>query len=278
MYHMEATDQAFEIPMSVLCADSLNFKFSINLMVSVNLDSPDEVMAAFENLKPDQDHLITVEQLFNTYIKPVADQEAQKVVSKYKTPEIVIKRAQIIEEVRAAVHAATDTAILKVKRVTVGNLDFPDVITRAQEAKAQRTVEIETARAEGDKQAAVAQARLTLARIEASERLLKAQSEADANRILASSVSPQLIMWRQWEVMELAAEGDNNMFLIPYTDAANNGIDASKWLQPQGILDAELLRKIDAAKESADAASKAAGREEKAEEVPVEPKTTPEGD
>ena len=262
MYRMEATDQAFDIPMNVLCADNLNFSFVINTLVSVNLDNADAVKAAFENLKPAGDHLFTVHQLFMTYIKPVADQEARKVVSKYKTPELVQKRSQVIEEVRAAVAEATGTAILKVKRTTVGNLDFPDVITRAQETKAEKQVEIETARAEGEKQAAQAQARITLARIQAQEKLLRAQSEADANRILAASVSPQLIMWRQWEVMEAAAGGENNLFLIPYTDTANGGLDASKWLKPQGILDAGLLKRIQDA--TAEAEAKEVERDAKA--------------
>lgn len=288
LYLMESTDQTFEIPMNVLCADNLNFKFTVDTLVSVNLDNAEEVKAGFESLKPAGDHLFTVEQLFLTYVKPVADQEARKVVSKYQTNEIVQKRAQVIEEVRAAVMEATKTGILEVKRVTVGNLDFPDVITKAQEARAERQVEVETAKAEGEKQAAQAEARLALARIQASERLLKAQSEADANRILASSVTPQLIMWKQWDVMAAAADGRNNMFLVPYTDAANNGVDTSKWASPQGIVDAELLRRLndakaaaqkvndDAASAKAAAAARKAAAQAPAPVVPVTPDPTPQ--
>ena len=272
MYLMEATDQAFDIPMSVLCADNLNFSFTINTLVGVNLGNNKAVKSAFENLKPAGDHLFTVQQLFATYIMPVADQEARKVVSKYMTPELVQKRAQVIEEVRAAVAAATTTAILQVKRTTVGNLDFPDVITQAQEARAKKNVEIDTARAEGLRQAAEAEAKIKLARIQAQEKLLRAQSQADSNRILAASVSPQLIMWRQWDVMEEAANGDNNLFLIPYTDAANDGLDASKWLKPQGILDAELLERIKEAKEASVARAEAKDKKG-AEDVKAEPPT-----
>lgn len=268
MYLMESADKTFSVPMDVLCADNLNFKFEVSILAAVNLDNADVVKDAFEDLIPAAGFTLTGQQLFDTYIRPVVDEEARKVVSKYKTAEIVQKRAQVIEEVKAAVAAATSSSLILVKRTTVGNLDFPDVITKAQTAKAERIVEIETARAEGEKQAAQAQARITLARIQAQEKLLRAQAEADANRILAASVSPQLIMWRQWEVMEAAAGGANNMFLIPYTDAANGGLDASKWMEPQGILDAQLLKRIQEA-------SAANAAKQKAAEVPPEPAETP---
>ncbi len=243
MYLMETTDRNFTVPMSVLCADNLNFAYEVNVLVAVNLENKEAVRAAFENLRPESGYILTLQQLFDTYVRPVVDEEARKVVSRYTTAEIVQKRPQVIEEVRAAVLAATDNSLLVVKRTTVGNLDFPQIITDAQEARAQRQIEVETARAEGERQAAEAQARITLARIQAQEALLRAQAQADSNRILAASVTPQLIMWRQWDVMERAADGANNMFLIPYTDAASGGLDMSEWATDQGILNAEFYRR-----------------------------------
>ncbi len=269
MYQMESTDQTFKIPMSVLCADNLNFSFDIDVLVSVNLKNDEEVKAAFGNLKPAEEQLFTISQLFETYIRPVADQEARKVVSKYKTEELVQKRAVVIEEVRTAVTLATNTAILQVKRVTVGNLDFPDVITKAQERKAQMRVEIETARAEGQKTAARAQADLQLAKIRASKEMLEAQAISDANRIIAASISPQYLAYKQILAMEKAADGKNNMFLIPYTDVMNGSIDTSKWLKPEGIVDAELLKRINTAKEAAEAEIDNESAE-KTEESPAE--------
>lgn len=249
MYHMETTDQVFKLPMNILCADSLNFQFEMSILVSLDQKNQNAIKAAFENLKPEKDHMFTLVQLYNMYIEPVAKEEAQKVVSRYLTTEIVLRREQIIEAVRAAVVRATANSILQVKQVNVGNLDFPDVITEAQEAKAKRLVEIETARAEGEKQAAEAQARLKLATIEAQVSLLKAQSEADANSILGNSVTPQLLAWRQWDVMKAAAEGNNNMIIVPYTDASNTA-DMSKWAA-QSALDAALLERINAARAAA---------------------------
>lgn len=251
MYLMESTDKTFTVPMSVLCDDSLNFSFNIDVLVAPNFDVPAAVTRAFENLRPQSGNVFTLDQLFATYVRPVADQEARKVVSKYKTEEIVRKRVQIIEEVRTAVLVATSESLLKVKRVTVGNLDFPDIITRAQEAKAQRRVEIDTARAEGMKRAAEAEAKLKLARLEAQRELVEAQAIADANRIIATSITPQYLAYKQIEALKLAADGDNNMFLVPYTDAVNQPLDTSRWDASTAVMDASLIERIRQANEVA---------------------------
>jgi len=258
MYLMEVTDKDFEVPMKVLCSDSLNFSFSVNVLVAVDTANTKVVEEAFANLKPDEGTTrFTVEQLFNTYVRPVVDQESRKVVSKYKTTEIVNKRSQVIEEVLAAVKEATKGSILTVKRVTVGNLDFPKVVTDAQEQKAKRQVEIETAKAQARIDEAKASAKLKLAEIQYKQELVEAAMVADANKVIAGSITPQYLAYKQLEVIQGAAQGPNNWGFVPYTDMVNKPVDTSHWLSPQGIVDAELLKRIQEAKDSAKEADEA---------------------
>ena len=255
MYLMEVTDKDFSVPMKVLCADSLNFEFSVNVLVAVDVNKPEMVKDAFANLKPQEEtkdgYSFTVEQLFETYVQPVVDQESRKVVSKYKTTEIVQKRIQVIEEVLAAVTKATQGSILTVKRVTVGNLDFPDVVTQAQETKAKRQVEIETAKAQARIEEAKAQAKLKLAEIQYKQELIEAAMVADANKVIAGSITPQYLAYKQLTVLQHAALGPNNWGFVPYADVTNKPVDTSKWATPSGIVDAELIQRIKDARATA---------------------------
>lgn len=252
MYLMEVTDKDFSVPMKVLCADSLNFEFAVNVLVAVDTDKKDVMLEAFTNLKPDgNDNQFSVQQLFQTYVRPLVDQESRKVVSKYLTTEIVQKRTQVIEEVRTAVVKATEGSILKVKRVSVGNLDFPDVVTQAQETKAKRQVEIETAKAQAKIEEAKAQAKLKLAEIQYKQELIEAAMVADANKVIAGSITPQYLAYKQLTVLQHAALGPNNWGFVPYADVTNKPVDTSKWASPQGIVDAELLKRIEDARNTA---------------------------
>ena len=253
MYTMETTDKEFRLPINVMCADELNFSFDLNVLVATNMDNPEVVKRAFESIVPagkaDADgditaaDVFTVDQLFNTYIRSVADQEARKVIGKYKTTEIAAQRDVVIEEVRTAVMQATSSTILSVKRVTVGNLDFPKVLTDARIKAAETQVAIETARAEGGRKAAEAEANLKLARIQAKQDLVQAQAIADSNRIISSSITPEYLAYKQIEAQKLAADGENNIFFIPYHDAVNGPV-AAAWNPVSAAKDAVMTREI----------------------------------
>ena len=235
---METQDNNFELPMQVLCKDSLNFNFSVSVLVSVDLSNEELVKKAFEMIPGDE---TTVSQLFATYTMPLIQQEAQRIVSQYTTQEIVDNRSKIIQEIQDGVKKSVDGSILVAKQVSVSNLSFPKVITDAQEARAQARVAIETAKAQSEQKAQIAQSDLELAKLKAQREIIEAQSVADANKIIAQSISPQYLAYKQIEAMLEAGKGDNNVFFVPYQDNASK---QSQWVSSEKLLDAQLMKKI----------------------------------
>ena len=255
LYLFEATDQAFEIPQQeILCADNLNFKFSVNILVGPAVGNKAAIKEVFVKLSPADipGKRFTVKQLFEMYVQPVAVEKEHSVVSAYKTSEIVEKRAKIIQEYVAAVRDATKDSVLEVKRISIGNFDFPDIVTQAQEAKAKAAVEIETARNEAQKRVEMAQADVELAGIHYKKEMIEAQMVADYNKLIGASISPQYLAYKQLETMSHAADGDNNMIFIPYTETANGQMQFSQWTKPETLLDSALLAKVNQLKREAD--------------------------
>ena len=242
MHHLEVSDQEYVIDMNVLCQDSLNFKFDVAVLASVNKEDPKKVVHLFQELKPKKEAYIPAPQVFNTYARKVVDQEARKVVSKYKTTDIVGSRKKIIEEIRTNVTNALDGSIVKVKRVSVNNLDFPKVVTEAQQKKARRKVEIKTEKAQQKKRKLKAKNDIEIAKMNYRKRLIEAATTADSNKIIGNSISKGYLGWWQLKVLRDAAKGPNNWGFIPYSDMANGQIqsmDTSKH-----VLEEELENKI----------------------------------
>lgn len=50
----------------------------------------------------------------------------------------------------------------------------------------------------------------------------------------------------------LAADGENNMIFIPYTETANGQMQLSQWTKPEALLDSALLAKVNQLKHEAD--------------------------
>jgi regulator of protease activity HflC (stomatin/prohibitin superfamily) len=267
MYLLEATDLEQTIKMNVLCKDSLNFAFDVSVLVAVDRSNSDLVMSMFENISPANGNTISAQQIFDTYARSLVDQEARKIVSKYQTSEIVAKRSDIISEVQSAVTKAFDQSIVKVKRVTVNNLDFPAVITLAQEDRAKRQVEIETERAEQQKRLLQAENELKIAEMNYKVELVEAATIADANKIIGASISPEYLAWWQLKVFSAAASGPNTWGFIPYTDHASGASMVGESVSGKTIIDAELRERIETARREAAATGQpAAGKETPAEE------------
>ena len=259
MHLIEVTDQEQVISMNVLCKDSLNFKFDVAILSSVDKTNKKLLSEMFENVTPAQGRLISAQQIFDTYARNVVDQEARKVVSQYETSEIVGKRKQILGELRTEIAKALEGSIITVKRVTVNNLDSPVVVTRAQEERARRQVEIETERAEQRKRLLQAQNKLKISELEYQRQILEAAMIADANSVIGASITPQYLAWWQLKTMSEAAQGPNNWGFIPYTDFTNGQFD--KMGTVDSAVAAELRAKIEEARKAvrdADAADAAA--------------------
>ena len=244
MYLLEVSDKEQIINMSVLCKDSLNFRFDVAVLTAADRENKALLKEMFENITPLGGNVITADQIFMTYAKSVVDQEARKVVSKYETNQIVDKRAQIIDEIQKSVNESLGGSIVKVKRVTVNNLDFPAVVTKAQEERAQRQVEIETEKAEQKKRLLKAENALKVATLEYEQQLLEAAMIADANKVIGVSITPEYLAWWQLKMMSEAAAGPNNWGFIPYTDFGSNmTTNPSRW-SGKNLMDEELRLKI----------------------------------
>lgn len=252
MHYIEVSDHEQVINMNVLCKDSLNFKFDVAVLTAADRGNEELLGEMFESITPQNGTTITADQIFQTYARSVVDQEARKVVSKYETNEIVDKRPQIIAEIQTSIDSALGGTIVKVKRVTVNNLDFPDVVTRAQEERAQRQVEIETEKAEQKKRLLKAQNALKVASLEYEQQLLEASMISDSNKVIGQSITPEYLAWWQMKVMSEAAQGPNNWGFIPYTDFGSDmTTNPAKWTSGKKLVDEELRMKIREIREKA---------------------------
>lgn len=258
MYLLEVSDKEQIINMNVLCKDSLNFKFDVAVLTAADRENKALLKEMFENITPRAGNTISGDQIFLTYAKSVVDQEARKVVSKYETNQIVAKRPEIIAEIQSSINAALKGSIVKVKRVTVNNLDFPEVVTAAQEERARRQVEIETEKAEQQKRLLKAQNALKVASLEYEQSLLEASMISDSNKIIGQSITPEYLAWWQMKVMSEAASGPNNWGFIPYTDFSSNmTTNPAKWTSSKNLVDDELRNKIREIREKSQANLKA---------------------
>lgn len=198
--------------------DQLNMKFDIRFTLAVDADDRN-VNAILARVSPTADadqryhNIVTVRQVYETYGKPVLREVVRSVVAQYSINEVASSREKVNAEIYEAVSSALAATPVRVKRIALADVQFPEVITRAKEAAADRRVKIE--QKEADKQARMIQLQSDLEAAKASRAIAreKALAAKEENEIAAQSVTPEYLQYKTLDVLEKMAENGNAVFV-----------------------------------------------------------------
>ena len=185
--------------------------FDVRFTLSVD-DSAASIESIFSRVTT-QDGKISVDKIYGTYGKPIIRERVRSVVAKYSIQEMVSSREAINAEVYTAVTSALKGTPIKVKRLAFGDMQFPDVITKAKEDAAERRELIKQAEAQKQIELVKLQTELEKAKAQRAIRRERAETVAEENAITAKSVTPEYMKYKTLEVLEQMAANGNTVFL-----------------------------------------------------------------
>jgi hypothetical protein len=187
-----------------------------------------EILRIFDRIVPRRletgNFGVTIEDVYSTYGEAVVRNVVRSSLSKMSIAEVQNNQGAVSEMLYADVSEALSRTPLEVRQFGLADIRFPDVVRMAMEATQERRIAIERAEADAQVQIREAQARLEVARAEREADLLEAQTVAEANRILADGVTPELLDYRRWQVIEKMTQNSNAVF-IPVEMLNTPGLD-----------------------------------------------------
>lgn len=138
-----------------------------------------------------------MEEITNTFIRNYIRDAINMAASHTKIEDLYNGKQAFFEDIEASVRKDLSPIGIELSRLyLIGRFHFPETVITALNAKIeamqraqQRENELREAQAEAQKQVAKAQGA-------ASCMILKAESEAKANLVLAQSITPTLIQWQ----------------------------------------------------------------------------------
>lgn len=171
--------------------------------VTANID-----VAVRYSIKPDSvSDIYTVYKSQEGFISRLIDQDIRSVVrnvpSSYSTVDVLGKRGEIEQKIVDGLKARWEKQGVIVDSVALQGIRYPQVVqdrfTDAQNAKTQVVQE---------------QAKLDATKISAQQRIVEAEAQAEANRKLAASLSPEILQSQQLETLKYLGE-KGNVFVVP---------------------------------------------------------------
>jgi regulator of protease activity HflC (stomatin/prohibitin superfamily) len=174
-------------------AEGVTANVDIAIRYSLNPDSVIDIYSAYYNEENLRTRLI-----FND-IRSVV----RSVPGKFATIEMLTDRDAVQEDILAALEARWADDGIIVEDVALQEIRYGEQVTTAYAAAQEAQINIETE-----------QAKLEAIKVSAQQKIVQAQAEADANAILAASLTPAILQQRYLDTLkELAAAG--NLVVVP---------------------------------------------------------------
>lgn len=217
---LDTGTQTAKESMSIIMQDKLTLKFDVRFRTRIG-GSDAVINSMFDDITP-IDKVVQLKQVYDTYGKMLVRNQARAVVSKYTVDDVHKNYERISKEMAKVLTEAMKSTPLEFSDVALGNIEYPDVITKAVEANKERElfIEKEQAQAEIDLLQKTNQKRIADADYEVQ--ITRAKTIRDQNKLLAEGITPQLLEYRKWEVIEKLQDNENVVFM-PIEGLASTG-------------------------------------------------------
>ena len=194
LYKFDITDNLVEETIDVLDGSGLSINVDVTMNFHLNYDSVGEIYETYQF-----DYL-------RRLVRPVFRSTVRDVMGRYTAEEIYsTKRAEVeslIQEEASEVLLRPGNNIV-MKSLLIRSITLPAQIKSAIENKLQQ-----------EQEALAYQYRLEREKSEAERKRIEAKGEADANRIVSNSLTPNLLKMRGIEATSKLAESPNSKVVV----------------------------------------------------------------
>lgn len=199
---LDVSDKAYQESMSIFIPeDKLNLGVTVRATLSVN---PKKTTELFNAISPESGEgatsVIANVQVYKTYASQIIQAEVREYLSQHSISQIASSNEKINADLGARLGKAIEARTpFSVRHVGITNLQYPDIITKAQEAAAERREAIQQEEAQTQVSAARLERELREARLQRAIEKEKAETEAIAQSTLAASVDARVLQLRKLE-------------------------------------------------------------------------------
>lgn len=218
MYLVQTTTKKYAQPITVLLKDKL--ELSANIVFRGRIAGDEKTINTIFNDMPMNDSLVTTDEVYDTYGKMVVLNTAREVISKYNVDEVNTNYARITVELYNTLKPKLKGLPIEISDVTIGQIKYPDIVTKAIESAKERRMAIEKEQAQVQIELTKKKGQEELAKADYAIKMLEAKRIRDYNAMTAKGITPELLKLRELELRQLELEKWNGT--LPTTLMGSN--------------------------------------------------------
>lgn len=221
MVVLDTSTQTMAEAVSVKMQDNLTLDFQVRFRTRIA--GNDKVINAMFNDITHENYQVSLPRVYTVYGKDVVQSVARSVVGKYKTEDVGVNFDKITNDLHQELVKRMVNSPLEVSNITLANIVYPDVITKAIEAQQERKLAIETEANNQAVEMVKKENELKLAQADYEIRMTRAKALRDENKTTAEGLNPMLLEYRRLEVLESMTKNNNAIF-VPYEGLGSSGV------------------------------------------------------
>lgn len=179
----------------------------------------------FNDITAGNDQLVEFREVYAVYGKMAVQNKVREIVSQYSVDDVHKNYARLSGEISETLQKVLVNTPLEISSVAVGNIQYPDVVTKAIEAAEERRLAITKEEANREIELTKKENDRLIAEAEYQVRMTKAKTVRDENKMLAEGITPALLQLKQLEVQQTLAEnaGEGTVY-VPVEFGNSSGV------------------------------------------------------
>lgn len=214
LYLVQTTTKKYVQPITVLLNDKMTLR--VTIVFRGRITSNKKILNSLFNDMEMNDNIITTDEVYHIYGKMIILNTAREVISKYTVDTVNKNYQRITNELYLALAPKLKSLPIEISDITIGSIEYPDVVTKAIDAAKERQMAI--AKEEANVQIALTKAKgaEAVAKANYKIKMLEAKRIRDYNKMIAEGVTPALLNLRKLEIQEKMIDAINNNKNVVY--------------------------------------------------------------
>lgn len=214
MVILETNTNTYSEPVSIVLSDKLTLTADVKFRGRI-AGSDKVINSMFNDVKAGDDRLVSFSEVYRIYGKMVVRNKTREIISQYTVEDVHKNYARISKEIGKALVDGLKASPLEISDIALGNIQYPDVVTKAINTAKERELAIKKEQAQAEIDLTKKKNERLLAEADYQIEITKAKAIRDKNKIIGEGVTPELLRLRALEVQEKMAENGSAVFM-PY--------------------------------------------------------------
>lgn len=221
---IETRTDTYNETVKVILEDKLSLTVDVRFRGRIKGDEG-IINTMFNDITTGDDRTVSFMEVYNVYGRMAVQNKTREIIGAYNVDEVHKNYGRLSLELNAALKKELSDTPVDISDVALGNIDYPDVVTKAIEAAEERRLAIAREEAQAEIEATKKKNERRLAELDYETRMTKARTIRDENQTIGEGITPQLLELKRLEVQQamVEASGDNTTVFMPYESLQSVG-------------------------------------------------------